>query len=266
MGTGGARPSKIGRGRQGFSVAILSGKKTSMSRTKAMVVDALRHALPLIPFYFYHGSVPAYLLLTAFDLALGLMLIVGTTRDPKDPTTVDPRAALLVSRLAAALVLAGFLGGVAAILTIPLGIPAFISGMRAGVDWMTLVTKPGFYLPVVLMALSAGVRAQLRFEATTRVGEEGTSLHAGPVIGDMASDRRMAKAAYAAQVTLIGVYVVLAYGLSAFGRSGLFIFPALYAALLVFFDARPDIGQRIFPGLWRDEREQSARGKGKRSH
>src|SRR6476646_1924351 len=209
-----------------------------MSRLKAIGLDAVRHALPLVPLYFYHGSVPVYLLLTAFDLALGLMLIVGTTRDAKDPTTVDPRAAWFISRMTAALVLAGFLGGVAAILTIPLGMPTFISGMHAQVDWMALVTEPGFYLPVVLMAVSAGVRGQLQFEATTRVGERGTSLHAGPIVGDLARDRRMAKAAYAAQVTLIGVYVALAYGLSAFGLRALFILPVLYAALLVFFDAR----------------------------
>ena len=235
-----------------------------MSRIKAIVVDGVRHALPLVPFYFYHGSVPAYLLLTAFDLALGLMLIVGTTRDAKDPTTVDPRASWFISRVTAALVLAGFLGGVAAFLTIALGIPAFISGMQAHVDWMALVTQPGFYWPVVLMALAAGVRAQLRFEATTRVGEWGTSLHAGPIVGDVARDRQIAKAAYAAQVTLVGVYVVLAYGLSVVGRFGLFIFPVLYAALLVFFDARPDIGQRIFPDLWREGRQQPPEGKEKR--
>ena len=127
-----------------------------VARVKAIVVDAVRHALPLIPFYFYHGSVPAYLLLTAFDLALGLMLIVGTTRDAKDPTTVDPRATGLISRVTAALTLAVFLGMVAAILTIPLGIPAFISGMVAHVGWIALVTRPGFYVPVALMALSAG--------------------------------------------------------------------------------------------------------------
>lgn len=235
-----------------------------MSRVKAIVVDAVRHALPLVPLYFYHGSIPAYLLLTAFDLALGLMLIVGTTRDPKDPTTVDPRAAWFISRATAALVLAGFLGGVAAILTIPLGMPAFISAMHAQVDWMALVTQPGFYLPVVVMALSAGVRAQLQFEATTNVGEPGTSLHAGPIVGDLARDRRMAKAAYAAQVTLIGVYVALAYGLSVLGGGALFILPVLYAALLVFFDARPDIGRRIFPDLWREDREQAAEEKKRR--
>jgi hypothetical protein len=171
---------------------------------------------------------------------------------------VDPRATGFISRVTAALTLSVFLGMVAAILTIPLGIPAFVSGMEAHVDWIALVTRPGFYLTVALMALSAGVRAQLRFEAATVVGKRGTSLHAGPIVGDLACDRRMAKAAYAAQVTLIAVYVVLAYGLSVLGRHGFFIFPALYAALLVFFDARPDIGQRIFPDLWREAREQPA--------
>lgn len=235
-----------------------------MARVKAIVMDAVRHALPLVPLYFYHGSVPAYLLLTAFDLALGLMLIVGTTRDVTDPTTVDPRAASFGARVTAALVLAGFLGGVATILTIPLGMPAFIFGLHAQVDWMALVTRPGFYVPVALMALSAGVRGQLQFEATTRVGELGTSPHAGPVVGDLAADRRMAKAAYAAQVTLIGVYVALTYGLSVFGHRGLFILLILYAALLVFFDARPDIGQRILPELWREDRKRPTGSKEKR--
>ena len=232
-----------------------------MSRIGAILLDVVRHGLPLVPFYFYRGSVPAYLLLTAFDLALGLMLIVGTTRDVKDPTTVDPRAALLVSRVTAALTLAVFLGAVAAILTIPLGMPAFISGMAAQVDWIALVTGPGFYLPAVLMTVSAGVRAQLRFEATTSVGERGTSAHAGAVVGDLEGDRRTAKAAYAAQVTLIGVYVGLAYALSVVGQRTLFVFPAIYAALLVLFDARPDIGQRIFPGLWREPKGRKGNGK-----
>lgn len=236
-----------------MSDSALDGGRTARVRTIGL--DVVRHALPLVPFYFYQGSVPGYLLLTAFDLALGLMLIVGTTRDAKDPTTVDPRAALLISRITAALVLAVFLGAVAAFLTIPLGIPAIISGMAAQVDWIALVTRPGFYLPVVFMTLSAGVRAQLRFEAATRVGERGTSLHAGPVVGDLAGDRRMAKAAYAAQVTLIGVYLLLCFFLIHFGRNGLYIFPAIYAGLLVLFDARPDIGQRIFPSLWREPRK-----------
>jgi len=73
----------------------------------------------------------------------------------------------------------------------------------------------------------------------------------------------MAKAAYAAQVTLIGVYVALAYGLSVLSSRALFIFPVLYAAVLVFFDARPDIGREIFPALWREERAQASERKRK---
>ena len=145
----------------------------TLPRAKVILADAVAHAVPLIFFYRAQGSVQGYLLLTAFDLALGLMLIVGTTRDPKDPTTVDPRAAWLSARIAAALIQGVFLGVVAAFLLIPLGMPAFISGMEAHVDWVKLVTRPGFYLTVAFMMLSAGVRAQLRFEATTRVGERG---------------------------------------------------------------------------------------------
>src|SRR5436190_1157731 len=236
----------------------------TLPRAKVVLVDAVAHAVPLIFFYRANGSVQGYLLLTAFDLALGLMLIVGTTRDPKDPTTVDPRAAWLSARIAAALIQGVFLGAVAAFLLIPLGMPAFISGMEAHVDWLELLTRPGFYLTVAFMMLSAGVRAQLRFEATTRVGERGTSLHAGPVVGDLARDRRNAQAAYATQVTLIGVYLLLCFLLIHFGRNGLYLLPALYSALLVFFDARPDIGQRIFPDLWSRSSEQSKSQQGGR--
>ena len=102
------------------------------------------------------------------------------------------------------------------------------------------------------MMLATGMRAQRSFESVTTVGERGTSAHAAPIVGDLEGDRRHSKAAYAAQVTLIATYAALAYGLSLFGRRGFFVFPALYAALLVFYDARPDVGQSIFPKLWRE--------------
>ncbi|HMJ05789.1 MAG TPA: hypothetical protein VK474_05990, partial [Chthoniobacterales bacterium] len=213
---------------------------------------ALRHALPLVLFYFWRGNVTSYLLLTAFDLSLGLMLIVGTTREKSDPTTVDPRATWLISRVSAVLVLAVFLGGVAAVISIPLFMPAVIAGFATQVDWGAFLARPGFWISAAGMALLTGARAQISFESVTTPGTIGTSPQAAPVIGDMAADRRHSKAAYAAQVTLIGTYVALVYGLSIFGRSGFFIFPALFAALLVFYDARPDIGQRIFPDLWRE--------------
>ena len=66
------------------------------------------------------------------------------------------------------------------------------------------------------------------------------------------------------RIKAIGVYVALAYGLSVIGRFGLFIFPVLYAALLVFFDARPDIGQRIFPDVWREGGQRPVGRKDKR--
>lgn len=221
-------------------------------RAKGITLDAIRHALPLVPFYLRHGSVTSYLLLTAFDLSLGLMLIVGTTRDVKDPTTVDPRATWLISRLVAVVVLALFLVVVAAIISFPLGIPAFLFGAASGVHWRELVRQPGFWIPAAIMMLVTGARAQRSFESVTTVGERGTSARVAPIKGDLEADRRRSKASYAAQVTLIATYAALAYGLSIFGRRGFFVFPALYAAILVFYDARPDLGQRIFPELWRE--------------
>jgi hypothetical protein len=219
-----------------------------------LALDVGRHALPLVPLYLRRGSIPSYLVLTAFDLALGLMLIVGTTRDPKDPTTVDPRATWLAARLTAIVVLAAFFGFVATILTIPIGMPAFLFGLDTGVDWWVSVTEPSFVIAVLGMALAAGARAQHRFEIATTPGEIGTSPHAAPVVGDLTGDRRGSQAAYAAQVTLIATYVALSYLLSVFGGAGYYVFPIVFAAILVFYDARPDVAQQLLPELWRDAR------------
>src|SRR3954463_11528888 len=116
------------------------------SRGIAIAVDVLRHALPLIPLYFWNRSITSYLLLTAFDLSLGLVLIVGTTRDRTDPTTVDPRATWLASRLMAVLVLAIFFGIVAAIISVPIGMPAFIFGLRTAGDLPELLARPNFWM------------------------------------------------------------------------------------------------------------------------
>jgi hypothetical protein len=223
-------------------------------RAAAIALDMLRHALPLIPFYLWGGSITSYLLLTAFDLSLGLMLIVGTTRDRSDPTTVDPRATLPASRLTAALALAAFLGAVAAIITVPIGMPAFIFGLTKAGDLPELLSHPNFWVTAAVMALTAGARAQRAFEAVTTPGEYGTSPQAAPIIGDLEGDRRRSNAANAAQVTIIATYVALSYLLSNFGGRGFFIFPILFAALLIFYDARPDLAQRIFPALWRDNK------------
>jgi len=226
----------------------------SLGRGTAIALDVLRHALPLIPFYFWRGSIISYLLLTAFDLSLGLMLIVGTTRERSDPTTVDPRATWLVSRLTAVLVLAIFFGIVAAIISVPIGMPAFLFGLATAGELPLLLSRPSFWMTAAAMTLATGARAQHSFETVTTPGERGTSPQAAPVIGDLEGDRRRSKAANAAQVTIFGTYVALSYLLSNFGRSGFFFFPILFAALLVFYDTRPDLAQRIFPALWRDKK------------
>jgi hypothetical protein len=221
-------------------------------RATAIALDVLRHALPVIPLYLWRRSITSYLLLTAFDLSLGLILIVGTTRDRSDPTTVDPRATWLASRLTAVLVLGIFFGVVAAIIAVPIGMPAVIFGLATAGDLPALLSQPTFWMAAAFMALATGARAQHSFESVTTPGKRGTSPHAAPVVGDLDADRRRSKAANAAQVTIIATYVALSYLLSNFGRRGIFIFPILFAALLVFYDARPDLAQRIFPRLWRE--------------
>ena len=224
----------------------------------AIVADVARHALPLISLYRLHGSIPGYLLLTAFDLSLSLVAIVGTTRDRRDPTSVDPRSRWLVMRALAVLVLAVFFAVMAAILTVPIGMPALIIGMAQDTDWWNVVSQRGFWMPVAIMALLAAARSQLQFEATTSVGSQGPAAQAAPVMGDLAADRRRSLADYAAQVTLIATFVGLCFAMASFGRWGLYALPALYAAMQVLYDARPDIARRLLPTLW--EKSSSAIG------
>lgn len=128
--------------------------------------------------------------------------------------------------------------------------PALIFGLATGQDTAALLARPTFWISVVCMALFAGLRAQDAFESNTTVGASGAPTRDAPVIGDLAGDRRRSLAAYAAQVTLIATFALLCYALSVFGRSGFSALPIVFAVLLVFYDARPDVGRRIFPQLW----------------
>ena len=103
------------------------------------------------------------------------------------------------------------------------------------------------------MSLLAAARAQGAFEATTTPGRRGEPSREGPVIGNLEQDRKRSLADNAAQVTMIATFVLLCYLLLAFGRWGMYTLPILYAALLVFYDARPDIAQQIFPRLWQEK-------------
>lgn len=226
-----------------------------MINFKKFTYDLARHATPLVSLYWLDGSIPGYLLLTAFNLSLGLMLIVGLTRAPTDPTTVDPRAALLPARLAAVVILSIFLAVVAAIITVPIFGAALIFSLNEGIDWWEVLSHRNFWVMVALVSLIAGLRAQLGFEATTVVGERGTSPQAAPVVGDLAQDRQRSMAEYAAQVTLIATFVFLFFVMTHFGTWGLYVLPVAYMALLVFCDTRPDLGRKIFPEMWQQEKE-----------
>lgn len=230
-----------------------------MINPKKFALDLARHMAPLVSLYFLDGSIPRYLLLAAFNLSLGLMLIVGLTRDASDPTTVDPRATTPVARLSAVVILSIFLAVVAAFITVPIFSAAFIFSLAAGTDWWEVLSHRNFWVMVAFLSLIAGLRAQLGFEATTVVGEKGTSPQAAPVIGDIAQDRKRSKADYAAQVTLIATFVFLCFVMTYFDEWGFYVLPLAFTALLVFYDTRPDIGRKLFPALWQEEKVVVAR-------
>ena len=125
--------------------------------------------------------------------------------------------------------------------------------MSTGVDLWATVSDKNFWIPVVGMSLLAAARAQGAFEATTTPGHRGQPSREAPVIGNLEDDRKRSLADYAAQVTLIATFAGLCYVLITFGRWGMNALPIIYAALLVFYDARPDIARQLFPKLWREQ-------------
>ena len=216
-----------------------------------VVIDATRHGLPLLSLYFLNGSIPSYLLLTAFNLALGLMCILLTLRDPSDMTSVDPRSRWPIVPLADLLLVTLVLAVPATLITLPLVAPAFYFGLFASVDWQTVVLRKEFLVLAGGAALIAGGRAQRAFLATVVVGTVGGSRHDAPVIGNIAEDRSRSKGAYAAQLTLIATFVALSYVVLTVGTDSQYVLPIIYSLLLVFYDTRPDLARRIFPKLWR---------------
>src|SRR5262245_5699980 len=69
-----------------------------------VAADAARHSIPLLQLYFFGGSIGSYLLLTAFDLAVGLVFIVASTRQRGDVNSVDPRSRLMIFQVLSVLV------------------------------------------------------------------------------------------------------------------------------------------------------------------
>jgi hypothetical protein len=166
--------------------------------------------------------------------------------------SVDPRSRSLVLQVLSVLVIAPFLALAAAVIAIPVGLPAYLVGIHAGLDWPGLIRTTGFWEQVAIMSLLAAARYQVLFYERTSPGPRGEASTAGPVIGDLDGDRRRSLADRAAQVTLLATFAALCYLLRVFGRYGLQALPILYAALLVFYDARPDLARRVFPALWQE--------------
>jgi hypothetical protein len=202
-----------------------------------IAMDIVRHALPLVSLYVLGGGTITYLLLTAFDLSLGLLVIVGTTPDAKlDKLSQNQRSPLnpTVQSIVGVPITAIFLAIVAAIITLPISAAVIIFGLATGVNWGALFSSLSLWISVGAMALLAASRA-LAWRPDTSVPEQ---------------DVVRSRAANAAQITLIGTFTLLSYLLIEFGVVLVYALPVIYAAALVFYDLRPDVAQRIFPEQW----------------
>ena len=140
----------------------------------AIVVDAVRHAVPLGQFYFFGGSLGNYLLLTAFDLAVGLVFIIGSTRERGDVNSVDPRSRMLSLQVLSVLVIAPFIGVTSAIIAMPIAMPAYLFGVQEGLDWPGIYSELSFWMQVGWMSLLAAARYQILFYQRTSAGSLGS--------------------------------------------------------------------------------------------
>lgn len=231
-----------------------------------LILDLVRHAVPVAEFYVFGGAIERWALLTAFDLALGLVAIVGMTRSANDPVSVDARSRALPAQAASVVILAVLFGAVALVVAMPIGLPAFLWSLSHGLDWQALLTSPSVWAQVGMMSGSAALRAHLAFTATTAVQGERPAEDADARRAAIDASRDRSRAANAAQVTLIATFVGLCYLLMSVPGDGVLnLLPAAYSALLAFYDARPDIGERLFPELWRKPRPALARSMEKRA-
>ena len=188
--------SSASPGRDSASLFVHNPRMSIM----AIVMDVARHVLPLLSLYVFHGNFASYVLLTAFDLSLGLMLMVAT-RERGDVNSVDPRSRWLVMRFIAWLVAAAFLAFISAIIAIPIAMPAFIFGMITDIDWSAVMSHPasGGRWPACRCLPPHDSRASSK--RRRRRGNAGTDSK-GPIIGNLEQDRKQSLAAKAAQVTL----------------------------------------------------------------
>jgi hypothetical protein len=214
--------------------------RASGSSFARIAIDATRHALPLARLYLFGGDTASYLLLTAFDLSLGMILIVALAPDRKPAAASPARLHWIFSVPFLAL----FFTITAGIVTAPIAAPVILFGLKAGVDWLAILSSRDLWISVGVMATLASIRA-LAAKAQSSKATNGGSRR-----DDLDGARGRSRAASAAQWTMIASFVGLGYLLIHFGRILFYAIPPLYAAVLVFYDARPDLARSIFPDQW----------------
>jgi hypothetical protein len=193
------------------------------------VTAVMRHALPLMALYLAGGNTASYLLLTAFDLSLGLVVIEALTPGSKLNAARPARAHWIFG----VPFMAVFLAIVAAVLTVPIALPAILFGLDANVHWAAILSRRVLWIAVGCMAILAAVHAlfvQAHRERTASTDSSGGR----------------SQAAYAAQITLIATFFLICYLV---GRN-IFAVPPLFAVLLTGYDVRPDLAEELFPTLW----------------
>lgn len=188
-----------------------------------------RRAQPLLPLWLYGGT-EAYLLLTLFDLCLGLVAIPMVAFVRSFAFTVsDSLAGTIDQRATACAVMAAL----AAVFVVPFGMPLVFLGAVAHVDWRAVLGHPGFWASAAVVVLLA-TRGILM---VPRAGDApGATLH-------YASAQR----GVALQMGLLVGFYLLALALTFAGRTGMLALPVLFSGLLVVHDLRPDVVLRMWP-------------------
>jgi hypothetical protein len=202
-----------------------------------------RHGLPLAALYLSGAKAASYLLLTAFDLSLGLVAIVALKSGAKLDVARLARGSWIIDIPVMAVVFAI----AAAVLTLPIGALLILYGVDVSLDWASILFSRSFSIAVGLMAFFAGAHGYFVQAHRARRAPPSTAADPRPVEDSTDGTARRLQADYAAQVTLIATFFLLCWD---FGRPMFYAVPPLYAAVLVLYDMRPDFAEELLPTLW----------------
>jgi hypothetical protein len=186
-----------------------------------------RHLVPLAGLWWLRGSVENFLLLSVFDIALGIAGIamvgvaVSTRQENGDrgaPDSLAALAALVFIGAVATLVLTALFGWVIALIA-----SASADGLwNAALGWAALV--------IVGMAVSGWIH-QYRADLAAKLSEPARKRRDQPVVGG--------------QLMCAGlIFLVSGYAASG-GRVGVVLLAIAITALFIFRDLRPDLMREL---------------------